>query len=538
MSEQVPVLASLRLRLLIGAGAIALVALFAAALAAFGVSEASRMIERSATAQQRIDLLSSLSGRVSDYAVVAVETAAPDVPSDARLARLTSAAVRVEDAFGQVDQSLERAVAEVEKDGETEQMRRATQSLGIARMRAQFAALRRNVEASDASQSLRAYLDGFATQFSPLLNAAVNEERRNRDWARQAVADLRNRMVWQAGAAAGVAALLVGTFYMLLVRPLLQQLGEVRTAAASIGAGEFDIRLPETGRSELGLLIGEVNRTAEQLKDRQGAVDADRAQLNEIIAERTEKLEDANAQLSRIDTDRRRFFADIGHELRTPLTVILAESELGLGEEVAGDAAAESLSIIHARARRLNRRIDDLLRVARSETGQIELQTGRFDMAEAVNAAVSDMEPLARRRDVRLVRKVTPASVEGDPDWCRQVISGLIENALKKSPPGAVIEISCSDAGGGTMVTVLDEGTGIPDGELEGVFGRFTRGTRDASGSGFGVGLALARWVIERQGGSIVLQSPIPRPPEGGHSGGRGVMVTVSLPEPTMTGAG
>ena len=530
MPERAPLLASLRLRLLIGAGVIALVAVFAAALAAYGVAEAARMIERSATAQKRIDLLSALSARVSDYAVVAVETAEPDVPEDARLARLSSASIRVEDAFVQIDRSLEQAVAEVASDGQVEQMRRATQSLGIARMRAQFEALRGNIEQADGRQRLRAYLDGFATQFSPLLNSAVNEDRRNRDGAQKAVATLRERMIWRSGSAAVIAALLVGFYYLFMVRPLLRQLAQVRQAAASIGAGAFDIRLPETGRSELGLLIGEVNSTAEQLEARQKAVDTDRARLNEIIAERTARLEDANAQLSRIDTERRRFFADIGHELRTPLTVILAESELGLGCDVDAGTAAESLSVIHARAKRLNRRIDDLLRVARSETGQIELETGPFDLAQATAAAIADMEPLARRRDVRLIPDLTRAPALGDPDWCRQVISGLIENALKKSPSGSMIEIACAPEDGKAKVEVLDEGPGIPGEEQDGIFGRFSRGTREATGSGFGVGLALARWVVEQQSGKIALQSPANRPPKEARAAGPGVMVTIHLP--------
>ena len=530
MPDRAPILASLRLRLLIGAGVIALVAVFAAALAAFGVAEAARMIERSATAQQRIDLLSALSARVSDYAVVAVETGGPDVPETARTARLGSASARVDDAFAQIDRSLEEAVAEVAPDGEVEQMRRATQSLGIARMKAQFGALRGNIEGAGGTAGLRAYLDGFATQFSPLLNAAVNEERRNRDGAHRAVAELRERMIWRAGTAAVIAAILVGFYYLFMVRPLLRQLGQVREAAAGIGAGAFDIRLPETGRSELGLLIGEVNSTAAALEARQQAVDADRAQLNQIIAERTARLEEANEQLSQIDTERRRFFADIGHELRTPLTVILAESELGLGEDVEADAAAESLSVIHARAKRLNRRIDDLLRVARSETGKIELQTGPFDLAEAAAAAVADMEPLARRRDVQLVLRLDESPADGDMDWCRQVISGLIENALKKSDAGQVIEVASRKDGTGALVEVLDEGPGIPEQELQGIFGRFTRGTREATGSGFGVGLALARWVVEQQSGTISLQSPAPRQPEGGSGQGRGVLVSIHLP--------
>ncbi|MFK7944681.1 MAG: ATP-binding protein [Paracoccaceae bacterium] len=531
MAERVPLLASLRLRLIIGAGLIAVVAVVAAALAAYGVGTAAQMIERSASAQQRIDLLSGLSARVSDYAVVAVETTGVDVPQDARRARLGSASARVYESFEQLYRALERSVAEVAMDGEVAQMRRATQSLGAARMRAQFEALVRNIDGAGGGQGLRAHLDGFATQFSPLLNAAVNEAQRDRDAARKTVVDLRDRMVRRALTAGVVATLLAVLFYVLLVRPLMAQLGQVRTAAAGIGAGEFDVQLPVAGRSELGFLVKEVNQTAGRLKTRQEQVDADRAQLNATIAERTAALEEANTQLSQIDADRRRFFADVGHELRTPLTVILAESELGLSASVEAGDAVDALSVIHARAARLNRRIDDLLRVARSETGQIELDAVPFDLADAAKAALADMAPLAKRRGIALASALVSAPTHGDHDWCRQVISGLIENALKKSSEGGVIEVSTDVADNHAIVRVLDEGEGLPDGESDRIFTRFARGTREAAGSGFGVGLALARWVVERQSGSISLESPAPRAPLGGASGGRGVQVTISLPE-------
>ena len=530
MADHVPLLSSLRLRLLGGAGLIAVVAVFAAVLAASGVGEAARSIEQSASAQTRIDLLSGLSARVSDYAVVAVETAGPDVPAEARLARLNSASTRVDEAFALIDSALADFVGEAEQAEETEQMRRATQSLGIARMHAQVGALKRNIERTDGRTDLRAYLDGFATQFSPLMNAAVTEAQRDRDRARQAVIDLRDRMIWQALAAGVMATGLVVLFYIVLVRPLVRQVGQVREAAAGIGAGEFDVELPNAGRSELGYLVQEVNQTAGRLRTRQEGVDADRLQLNQIIAERTSELEEVNAQLSRIDTDRRRFFADVGHELRTPLTVILAESELGLSGQVAAEDAQESLSVIHARAARLNRRIDDLLRVARSETGQIELTAAPFDLADAATAALADMTPLAKRRQITLVPTLTPTPALGDQDWCRQVVSGLIENALKKSPPGGVIEVLTEPGDANAIARVLDEGEGMPEGEVDRIFTRFARGTREAAGSGFGVGLALARWVVERQSGTISLASPAPRPPKGGEAGGRGVQVTISLP--------
>lgn len=540
MAERIPLHASLRFRLIVGAGAIALVAVLTAALAARGALTIAGQIERSATAQQRIDLLSALSARISDYAVVAVETASPDVPANAREARLGSRAEQVEIAFAGIDTALGQAVAEAADEGEAEQMRRATRSLGLARMRAQFRALQRSVLSTDGRSELRAHLDGFATQFSPLLNEAVIEEQRDRDRARRTAAELRERMILQALGAAIFATALTVLFYLILVRPLMRRLDSAREAATGIGGGDFSIALETGGRSEIDWLMREINRMAERLGMRQAQVDADRAQLSEIIAERTAELEEANARLAQIDSERRRFFADIGHELRTPLTVILAESELGLGDRIEPGDAAEALSVIRARAKRLNRRIDDLLRVARSETGQIDLATEPFDLAEAAEEAIADMAPLAKRRDVVLASVLSSAPAKGDADWTRQVISGLIENAIKKSAAGSSIEIASAAIENHATLSVTDEGEGVPPADAARVFERFARGTREATGSGFGVGLALARWVLHRQSGAIELESPAPRPPQGGTSGRPGTQVRLRLPvpdDPATTGS-
>lgn len=521
---------SLRLRLIVGAMAIASVAVFAAGLAAWGTIATARLIERSETARQRIDLLSNLSAQISNYAVMAVETTNPSVPRDARHARLASQEAQVEDAFARIDRALDAAVAESEPDGEAEQMRRATRSLGVARMRAQFRTLGPSVDQAETASALRAHLDGFATRFSPLIDEAIIEEQRDHNAARAEVARLRGRMI-QAALGAGLGAMvLTGVFHLTLVRPLMTQLTHIRDAAARIGEGKLSMRPPFTRSRELNWVFRELGRTAGRLKDREAQVNADRAQLSQTIAARTSELEQANARLSQVDSDRRRFFADIGHELRTPLTVILAESELGLQGPMDPGDARDSFSVIHARAQRLNRRIDDLLRVAHSETGEIPLNIGAFDLAEAAADAIQDVGPLAKNRNIRLTTNLNSAPATGDADWCRQVIGGLIENALKHSTKGCAVEVCTGVEAENAVLSITDDGPGLPPGEAEMVFTRFARGSREAANPGFGVGLTLARWVIEQQSGVIALESPATHAPEAGTGAGPGVTVRLSLP--------
>jgi signal transduction histidine kinase len=389
----------------------------------------------------------------------------------------------------------------------------ATKSLLNARMRAQFEALDRRVTGAAAGPPLRAALDGFATQFSPLLNEAIADERRDRDAAAASVAALRDRMTWTALGAGLTAALLTVLFYLVLVKPMIARINRIGDAADTIGRGDFEVALRVDRRDEIGRLFAEVTRMAGRLKARRDAVDADRARLNELISERTAELSDANERLSMIDADRRRFFADLGHELRTPLTVIMAESELSASESADRDEALAALAIIRTRASRLNRRLNDLLRVARSETGRIELDAHPFDMAAAAEAAAADMARLADRKGVTLHTELAPTPAHGDPDWCRQVVSGLIDNAIRHSPNSGRVEITCQPVNGKAQLTVSDQGPGVAPDQVETVFERFVRGGREASGSGFGVGLALARWVVEHQNGEIRLESPA-SPPE------------------------
>lgn len=521
---------SLRVRLIAGAATIALVAVFAALLAAYGAGATAQLIERSLAAQHRIDLLGQVSARVSDFAVVTVETAPETVPEEARRARRVSAADRVAAAFAQIDAALARSVAAAERDGETQQMRRATQSLVLARMRAQFERLLREIERAGQTGQLRVHLDGFATQFSPLLNEALSEERRERDNAANAVSDLRRWLILLALGAGLAAAALTVLFYTTLVRPVIAQIGEIRRAAEQIGDGDFDVALPVRSQSELGWVFGEIDRMAARLSARRDEVDADTARLTETIDERTQELSSANDRLSQIDAERRRLFADIGHELRTPLTVILAEAELCQSESATPEEIEAALKTIRARAGGLNRRIDDLLRVARSETGQIDIGSEPFRVDLAAGAAIEDMVRQARRRKVSFVERLEPVVVVGDRDWCRQIISGLIENALKKVSGGTRIEVCCRGETGHAVVEVTDEGPGVPEDELDTVFERFTRGTREASGTGFGVGLSLARWVLEQQGGTIRMISPVPEAPGGGAPAQRGARIVMTLP--------
>ncbi|WP_146588764.1 sensor histidine kinase [Puniceibacterium confluentis] len=518
---------SLRARLGLGALLLGLAALATTALIVLGMEQVSARIDAALAAEKRIERYSVLSTQVSTLIVVAAEAIQSGLPAEERAARLDSVTASVTRTFVRLRQDLEEAVEEARALGLDEQSRRATQSIGIARMEALFQSTRNAFLSSAANRErLQGYIDTFAISFDPLLNGVITDEVRARDAILSGIADLRRRLTRIAFGIAAVTLMMMTGYYLGLVRPQFDRLNLLRSAARQIGQEDFAVALPDHQPDEIGLLFTETNRMAVALARRKAKVDHEWARLNATIAERTEALRAANAELSRTDENRRRFFADISHELRTPLTVILMEAQLGL--KGAPDAAS-AFETIHNRALRLNRRIDDLLRIARSETGQLALSATSFDLAGVLRDAADDTRAEVHSAGMTLSQgPLAPVAVIGDPNWIRQVVTGLIQNAVRHARAGGRIELALDSADGMGRIHVSDNGPGIAAEDQEAVFGRFTQGRSPAKAEGFGIGLALAKWVVEQQGGFIALTSPVP--PAGTTDTAPGTKVTVGLP--------
>ena len=202
-----------------------------------------------------------------------------------------------------------------------------------------------------------------------------------------------------------------------ITRPLFARLDAIRRGAAAIGQGELDLRLPVQSRDELGLLIASFNRMAARLRRRERQVAADRAALEETIRQRTSDLIAANERLGEVDRSRRRFFADVSHELRTPLTVILGECDVGLRTLPAeAEGFRGVLGTIRKRAQRLQRRVEDLLRLARSESGQLELALKPVSVSTILAEAVETFAADAKRRGIALAFSPGAFDVEATAD--------------------------------------------------------------------------------------------------------------------------
>jgi two-component system OmpR family sensor kinase len=376
-------------------------------------------------------------------------------------------------------------------------------------------------------------LDVFGMGFSPILSRAVENERREAQNAWGAMAALKGGLLTVTAALAGGTVLLALLLYFGPVRSVLRRLQQTVEGAEAIASGHLDTRIAATGRDELGALVTSFNRMAENLGERERKLIAAQLDLQRTIDARTSDLRAANGRLEEIDRNRRRFFADVSHELRTPLTVILGEAELMLRQpgKLPEDFRA-GIETVQNRARRLNRRVDDMLRVARSESGRLELRLTDAEAGAIAADAVEDTIALAKRSgiEVKLERGPGNLFVHGDRDWLRQVCSGLITNAIRYSGGPGFIEVKARGEPGAAVLEVSDQGQGIPEEEQRAVFDRFVKGrtAKARAEIGHGVGLALAKWIIDEHSGRIELMSP-GRLADGNGRPGTTVLVRLNL---------
>ena len=215
-------------------------------------------------------------------------------------------------------------------------------------------------------------------------------------------------------------------------------------------------------------------------------------------------------KLDEVESMRRNLIADVSHELRTPLTAIQGSME-GLIDGVL-PASPETYEQIHDEARRLNRLVDDLQELSRVEAHALELQQQPVDVASLVQGAIKRLGGQAAARGIRLEALVATELPQplGDEGRLLQVISNLTNNALQYTPRGGAVTLSAAVVGAEVQVSVQDTGVGIAPEQLPRIFDRFYRIDKSRSrqeGGGSGIGLTIARALVEAHGGRIWAES-------------------------------
>ena len=280
----------------------------------------------------------------------------------------------------------------------------------------------------------------------------------------------------------------------LFSRWISARFAAIMSHAGELARGNFRARLPQTGSSEFAQIAATLNETAENFQ------------------KTVEQLQREHVELERLERVRKDFVINVSHELRTPLASIQGYTET-LIDGALNDPGHNMrfLGIIRHNAERLARITEDLLTLSR-----IEQKRQRFEFEpNLVNSLLNDalelMAPMAEKRDIRLDLVLAPPDSEA---WCdreavSQILSNLLDNAIKYTPPGARITVGAHSRNGSMELYVRDTGIGIPPEELPRLFERFYRvdKARSRELGGTGLGLSIVKHLVAAHSGSIRVES-------------------------------
>ena len=222
--------------------------------------------------------------------------------------------------------------------------------------------------------------------------------------------------------------------------------------------------------------------------------------------------------LDQQDQLRRDFVADISHELRTPIAVLRASTAAML-DNVA-EPTTRQIASLNDEANRLGTIVDDLQRLASAEAAAVQLRFALCDLAAVAASAADSLVNIFDQADVRLERRLAKVDVRCDWQRMREVVTNLLTNAVKFTPPGGLVVLETASSGGMAILRVSDSGIGIAPDELPHVAERFYRGGRASQVSGSGIGLAVVAELVRGHHGRLDIAS----------EPGKGTQVTVEIP--------
>ena len=305
---------------------------------------------------------------------------------------------------------------------------------------------------------------------------------------------IRRRMLVST-ALAFVPAILLALWF---ARIIARRLGSIIDYAAQLARGNFHARLERTGTDELGLLERKLNETGEKLEGM------------------FQELEREHAELEKVERVRKDFVINVSHELRTPLASIQGYTETLLdGAMDDPNHNMRFLQIIRQNAERLANLTADLLTLSRVELKQQKFSFASYDVERLLENTVDSMTPLAVKKNITLTLVRDGGMTESfcDAEAVNQVVTNLVDNALKYTPDGGDIKVGARALSGLGMieVSVQDTGIGIPADELPRLFERFYRvdKARSRELGGTGLGLSIVKHLVRAQGGDVRVESLI-----------------------------
>ncbi|WP_026734856.1 sensor histidine kinase [Fischerella sp. PCC 9605] len=274
-----------------------------------------------------------------------------------------------------------------------------------------------------------------------------------------------------------------------LARSLSRPIQTMKNFAIRLGSGHFGDKLHIRQSNELDQLALELNRMSERLAS--------------------------------LDQERRAFLANVSHELRTPISNVLVTVEALRGGAASDPAVRDRFfQNVEDETKRLSRLIGDLLDLGRLEAGVTHLEKQNIPLASLISRAVRAVETRMQNSQISAHVNVADLQVQGDSERLLQAFLNLLDNAIKHSTPNSRIFITGYKQDKQAVVTIRDQGQGIKDSDLPRIFEQFYTGDRSRKGRGVGLGLAIAKRIIEAHGGSITANSKF----------GEGATFTIYLP--------
>lgn len=304
--------------------------------------------------------------------------------------------------------------------------------------------------------------------------------------------------VFSIGGALAVSALaaLVVSFY--LGRRLQRSITEVASAASDVAQGNYDVRVSPPGLGD--------------------DFDALSTAFNQMAA-----------RLESVDSTRQRLFADLAHEIRTPVAVL--EAYIEALEDGVRTLTPQTAAMLRDQTLRLVRFSDDLAALAKAEESSVSMSCNNIDIGRLARRCVAAVHERYDAKGVALGIRLQAGlpPLWADEQRLSQVLGNLLDNALRHTPSGGAVELSCVRDGDRLRISVADNGEGIATEHLARVFERFYRAdaARDRAHGGAGIGLAIAKALVAAHGGSISVASAGP---------GSGATFTVDLPTAPMDG--
>lgn len=351
--------------------------------------------------------------------------------------------------------------------------------------------------------------EGLDAELEVILAQALEDEEAELRALEERTNRLEARLVALAVLVAAAALLVSSLAGIALARSLAAPLGRMASATRALAEGDLAARIDGTMPGELADLARQFNRAVSELAAERDRLLAVQGGLEAEVARRTADLEEANARLQRLDHMRMLFLADIGHELRTPLTILRGEAEVALRPRAGPEDRREALERVAGVARSMGRLVEDLLFLARAEVGAVRFDMEPLDLGQVAEAALSEARVLADARGLAFEARLAPVPVEGDAGRLGQALLIVLDNAVKYADAGSAVRVALAREGGEAVLRVANRGPAIPAADLPFLFSRFYRGHGEAARrvDGAGLGLPIAKWILDSHGGAIAVES-------------------------------